>query len=207
MSAADAPFDAARVARARERRARLDALLAEFAARRRPVRVVSKRLYWHQRLADRLLRLVTLGGQDRYLTEYVTTLGRTIYVPDHFLDGEPGAVWEVLRHEAVHVRQFERYGWILMVLVYGILPLPVGLAYGRAWLEWEAYEETLRCVAEIDGIEAARSPELTERIVQRFTGPDYAWMWPFPGAVRGWIEDALVRIARERSEVGTVGES
>ena len=58
----------------------------------------------------------------------------------------------------------------------------------------EAYAETLRAVAEVEGIAAARAPELREMIVRRFTGPDYGWMWPFPRAVRRWIAEELDRI-------------
>lgn len=158
------------------------------------MRVVRKRTFWHQRLADLGLRIVTLNGQKSYLTSYVTTLGHTIYVPDDFDEWPAANRYEILRHELVHVRQFERWGWIGMVIVYGVLPLPMGLAYGRARLEWEAYAETLRAVADTEGIEAARSPALRDMIVRRFTGPDYGWMWPFPEMVKRWIAEELDRI-------------
>lgn len=180
-----------------EARKRLDTLLAEMAARRRPVRVVNKRACWHQRAAARALWLLTFGGQRTYLSHYVTTLGHTIYVPDDFDGWPPQQAWQVLRHELVHVAQFERWGWLGMIVIYGLLPLPAGLAYGRARLEWEAYRETLRAVAESEGMEAARDPKLHAQIVSRFTGPDYGWMWPFPRAVQRWIDEALIEIARE----------
>ena len=172
----------------------LDAYLDELARGPRPVRVVSKGAFWHQRLADRLLRIVTFGGQNRYLSEYVTTLGRTIYVPDDWQRVAPLRRYVVLRHEVVHVRQFERFGWIGMVLIYGLFPLPAGLAWGRARLEWEAYAETLRVTAEVYGADAARDPRLHDEIVARFTGPDYAWMWPFASTVRRWIAECLAEI-------------
>jgi hypothetical protein len=118
-------------------------------------------------------------------------------VPDDFDAWHPDQAWQVLRHELVHVRQFERLGWVLMILVYGFFPLPAGLAWGRARLEWEAYTETLRAVAESEGIEAARDPALHRQIKARFTGPDYGWMWPFEGAVQRWIDAALDEIERE----------
>lgn len=180
-----------------DHRARLDELVRSLATRPRPVRIVRKRDCWHQRAADLALRVITLQGQRTYLTQYVTTLGHTIYVPDDFPNWEPSHAWEVLRHELVHVSQFERYGWVGMVLLYGLLPLPLGLSYGRARLEWEAYRETLRAVAEAHGLAAARSPKLHAEIVRRFTGPDYGWMWPFPGSVRRWIAKALDEIERE----------
>jgi hypothetical protein len=149
-------------------------------------------------MAAWLLWALTFGGQRTYLTHYVTTLGHTIYVPEDFDRWEPAHALEVLRHELVHVAQFERWGWVGMVLLYGFLPLPAGLAYGRARLEWEAYRETLRAVAEIEGLSAAKSPSLHDEIVRRFTGPDYGWMWPFPRVVRRWIEEEVAAIGRQR---------
>lgn len=177
-------------------------LLRELAAMRPPVRVVPKAGLWHQRAIDRALRALTLGGQDRYLTEYVTTLGRTILVPAGWERVPALRRYEVLRHELVHVRQFERWGWVGMALLYGLFPLPAGLAWGRARLEWEAYAETLRVVAELEGIDAARSPRLHAEIVRRFTGPDYGWMWPFPRVVQGWIDARIAALAAGASPRG-----
>lgn len=184
----------------RRARAELARLMERFARRPRPIHVVKKSAYWHQRAAGAALFAVTFGGQDKYLSHYVTTLGHTIYVPDDFYDWAPTRALEILRHEAVHVAQFERYGFLVMVLFYGILPLPMGLAWFRARLEWEAYEETLRAVAEVEGLAAARDPALREEIVRRFTGPDYGWMWPFPRTIERWIDAALVKIEGELAQ-------
>ncbi len=173
---------------------RLERLLSSFASRNKPVLVVRKRDFVLQRLADVGLRIVTLNGQKTYLTNYVTTLGHTIYVPDDFNEWPASHRYKILRHELIHVLQFERYGWVLMTLIYGLFPLPMGLAYGRARLEWEAYAETLRATAEVSGFREASSEALTQMIVDRFTGPDYGWMWPFPNAVRKWIREELSRI-------------
>jgi hypothetical protein len=166
-------------------------------ARSRPVRVHRKSDHWHQRAAARALWVLTLGGQRTYLSRYVTTLGHSIYVPDDFDDWHPDHAWQVLRHELVHVQQFERLGWVGMILVYGFFPLPAGLAWGRARLEWEAYRETLRAVVESEGLAAARDAELHRQIIARFTGPDYGWMWPFPRSIQRWIDAALDEIARD----------
>ncbi len=185
--------------RTRASEERLADLLASMREGPRPVRVVKKREHWHQRAAAKLLWALTFGGQRTYLTHYVTTLGHTIYVPDDWDGWHPDHAWEVLRHELVHVRQFERYGWVGMILLYGFFPLPAGLAWGRARLEWEAYTETLRAVAESEGLAAARSAELHRQIIARFTGPDYGWMWPFPRAVQRWIDAAVDTIAEEQA--------
>lgn len=183
-------------ARARSR-LRLAALIERMSARERPVRVVSKGALWHQRAAGKALYYLTFGGQRTYLSHYVTTLGHTIYVPDDFDSWHPDHAYEVLLHELVHVAQFERWSFVGMLLVYGFFPLPAGLAWGRARLEWEAYRETLRAVAEVEGLAAARSPGLHAQIIRRFTGPDYGWMWPFPRMVQRWIDEALAEIAAE----------
>ena len=192
----------ARGRKGHERLSRLGALTAAMETRPRPVRVVRKSAHWHQRAAAKALWLLTFGGQRTYLSHYVTTLGHTIYVPDDFAGWAPDRAWQVLRHELVHVRQFERWGWLGMILVYGFFPLPAGLAWGRARLEWEAYRETLRAVAESEGMAAARDPALHRHLIARFTGPDYGWMWPFPRAVQAWIDAAVDEIERDLEEPG-----
>ena len=159
-------------------------------------RIVPKAGNGFSRLIDVALKVVTLGGQRRYMTHYHTVIGDTLYVPETWERmGEVDRVI-LLRHERVHLRQRRRYGFLGMALIYLIPLLPLGLAYGRARLEWEAYEETLRATAEHYGIEAVRSGPLREGIVARFTGPDYGWMWPFPRAVQRWYDRAVREIER-----------
>jgi hypothetical protein len=183
----------------------LGVLIASMGQRARPVRVLYKHRCFHQRAAGWALWALTFGGQKTYLTDYVTTLGHTIYVPEDFDRWDPARALAVLRHELVHVAQFERFGIVGMVLLYGLLPLPAGLSYGRARLEWEAYRETLRAVAEIEGLAAAKSPALHDQIVQRFTGPDYGWMWPFPKMVRRWIAEEIAAIEADLGGAGREG--
>lgn len=140
---------------------------------------------------DVALRLVTLGGQKHYLTRYHTVIGDTLYVPETWNDLPDLDRVILLRHERVHLRQRRRYGGALMAFLYLIPFLPLGLAYGRARIEWEAYRETLRATAELRGLDAARDAALREQIIGRFTGPDYGWMWPFRRVVEGWYDRAL----------------
>jgi hypothetical protein len=150
------------------------------------------------RAIDLALRIVTLGGQRHYLTKYHTVIGDTLYVPETWDELSDLDRVILLRHERVHLRQRRRYGGALMTFLYLIPFLPLGLAYGRARIEWEAYTETLRATAELRGLEAARSPDLRERIVQRFTGPDYGWMWPFRSVVEGWYDSVVAELQREQ---------
>lgn len=166
--------------------------ISEIRAEFPSFRIIAKRDDALSKAIDVTLRILTFGGQRFYLTHYHTVLGYRLYVPD---------VWErlgdvdraiVLRHERVHLRQRRRYGMALMTFLYLIPILPLGLAYGRARIEWEAYTETLRATAELAGLDQARSPALRRSIIERFTGSAYGWMWPFPRQVGAWY-DAVLR--------------
>lgn len=166
------------------------------------LRVVEKADDPFSRLVDRALRVITLGGQSAYMTRYVTTIGSSIYLPAGWRDRSPEGRYVTLRHEAVHLRQFRRHGLVVMALIYLIPIVPLGLAWGRARLEWEGYAETLRATRDVHGLDAARDPALHAYIVRQFTGPAYGWMWPFPRTVRTWIDRAVLELALEESGAG-----
>jgi hypothetical protein len=157
-------------------------------------RLVPKAESTFSKVIDVALRVVTLGRQNRYMTEYHTVIGDTLYLPSAWHRSGPLERLILLRHERIHLRQKRRLGMLLMALVYLVPLFPLGLAYGRARLEWEAYEETLRATAEFRGWEAAADPLLRARIIERFTGADYGWMWPFRRHVERWYESALREI-------------
>jgi hypothetical protein len=163
-------------------------------------RIVPKRESPLSKLIDIGLRVVTLGSQRAFMTHYHTVLGSTLYTPLCW-DSTPDLDrLIVLRHERVHLRQRRRLSFPVMAFLYIVPFFPLGLAYGRARLEWEAYEETLVATAELRGVEAIRSPELREHIVRRFTGADYGWMWPFRSAVERWYDRAVRRIEEQLEE-------
>ena len=169
----------------------IDARYAELCEELRAdgVRLVEKSRVWHQRAIHHLLRAVTLGAQSRYLDDYVTTLGDTIYVPPDWERRSTGDRWATLRHERVHVRQFRKWGLFCMTLSYLVLPLPMGLAWCRMRLERDAYEETVRAHWELGG--RAATDRLRAHVIRQFTSGSYGWMWPFPRALERWY-DALV---------------
>jgi hypothetical protein len=175
----------------------VDDLRAEFPA----FRICAKRGDRLSRAIDVLLRVVTLGGQRHYLTRYHTVIGDTLYVPETWPKLSDLDRVILLRHERVHLRQRRRYGGALMAFLYLVPFLPLGLAYGRARIEWEAYTETLRATAELRGYEALASTELREQIIRRFTGPDYGWMWPFRSVVEGWYDGVVSQLLREAETV------
>ena len=172
----------------------LEDFLSEMRAEFPRFRIVHKEHDALSKLIHRVLFLLTLGGQREYLTRYHTVLGDTLYVPTAWHGTPPRRRVITLRHERVHLRQRRRYTMLGMAWLYLVPFFPVGLAYGRARIEWEAYTETLAAIQELEGNESARSPELRRWIVAQFTGPAYGWMWPFPRAVERWYDEALTAL-------------
>ncbi|MCB9615608.1 MAG: hypothetical protein H6722_24515 [Sandaracinus sp.] len=94
----------------------------------------------------------------------------------------------------MHLRQFARWGLVPTALLYLFPILPLGLAWGRARIEWEAYAETFRATAEAYGPDAARDPRLREHVRRQFTTGAYGWMWPFASQVDRWIDEVLAEL-------------
>jgi len=180
----------------REFRAMIESMEREFPG----FRIVYKRDDTLSFLIDRALRLITWGSQSEYLTRYHTVIGNTLYVPEAWDDTSYRSRLITLRHERVHLRQRKRYGDLGMAFLYAIPFFPLGLAYGRARIEWEAYTETIRATWELEGPDAARSPALRSHIVRQFVSGAYGWMWPFPATIEKWYERVLEDLDAEQRE-------
>jgi hypothetical protein len=179
-------------------RAVLEDFLAEMRAEFPRFRVIEKAKSPLSKAIHVALSIITFGGQRSYLSRYYTVIGDRLYVPAGWHDVDPIDAVITLRHERIHLRQRRRYTLPGMTILYLLLPFPVGLAYGRARIEWEAYTETLRATLELRGEEALRSRAMRERIVSQFTGPAYGWMWPFRRVIERWYDEALERVSAER---------
>lgn len=164
------------------------------------LRLIDKHNSTLSRLLDRLVTIVTFGRQREFATRYVTTIGSSIYLPAGWAERSDQDRYIVLRHEAVHLRQFRRYGLVGMSVIYLLPILPLGLAWGRARLEWAGYRETLRATADVYGIAAAEGAGLRAHIVHQFTSGAYGWMWPFPRTIGRWIDRAMTEIRLERAD-------
>jgi hypothetical protein len=176
---------------------RSDCFVAEIHLEFPNFRIQKKRESRLQSAIHLALLVLTLGGQRVYLTRYHTVLFGVLWVPDAWDTMTDDERYILLRHERVHLRQRKRLGDVAMAFVYLVPFFPLFLAWGRARIEWEAYVETIRATAELYGVEAAAN--LRAQIVQRFVGPDYGWMWPFPKAINRWFDEALADV---RAELG-----
>lgn len=173
---------------------RLARLLEELAEEFPDHRIILKSESRFQKLLHRVLVVVTLGGNREYLTGYHTTIGRRIYVTPDWEQMARDRRYAVLMHERVHMRQFRRFTFVGMMLLYLLVPLPAGLAWFRAHFEKAAYAESIRATAEIHGFERARAPEYRQHIIDQFTGPSYGWMWPFRRSMERWYDRVLADI-------------
>ena len=170
---------------------RLDALRAEIRAEFPGFRLVPKQASPLSRVLGAVLSALTLGRQRAYMASVVTTIGRAVYVPSDWAGRSADQQYLTLRHERIHLRQFRRFGLLPMVLGYLLVPLPMGLAWVRARLEWAAYAEGLRAGRELYGPAHLADPAVRAHVVGCFTGPAYGWMWPFRRQIESWIEDEM----------------
>jgi hypothetical protein len=172
----------------------IDEIIREFPR----FRIIRKDLAWTQRAIDRLLRLVTLGAQSSYLSSYHTTLGQRVYVTPDWEELPDECRYVTLRHEREHLRQFRRFTFVGMAVLYLLLPLPLGLAWCRARFEMQGYAETIRASAEVYGVAHVQRPVFREHVVRQFLSGAYGWMWPFRRSVERWYD----RVAAEAAQRG-----
>ncbi len=144
------------------------------------------------------LIVLTFGGMRSYLGSFQTTIGCTVYVTADWDDIDPDQRYITLRHEAVHLRQFRKFTLPGMALLYVMLPVPMGLAWFRAYFEKEAYAESIRAAAEVWGAAYPRRAAYRAYVIGQFLGPSYGWMWPFREQLERWYDRVLATTAATR---------
>jgi hypothetical protein len=173
---------------------RYDALVEALGVEFPRFRIVRKdRSPLHRAIHYALIAL-TFGRMRTYLDSFQTTIGRTVYVTADWDDWHPDRRYVTLRHEAIHLRQFRRFTLPGMALLYILLPLPMGLAWFRAYFEKEAYAESIRAAAEVWGPDFPRSEGYRSHIISQFTGASYGWMWPFRAHLERWYDRVLATV-------------
>jgi hypothetical protein len=177
---------------------RYDALVEALRREFPRLRIVPKDRSPLQRAIHYALIGVTLGRMRSYLDAYQTTIGSTVYVTCDWDARDPDEKYVTMRHEAIHLRQFRTFTLPGMAALYLLVPVPIGLAWFRAYFEKEAYAETLRAAAEVWGPEAPRRAAFRRRILDQFTGAAYGWMWPFRADLERWYDRVLATIEPAR---------
>ncbi len=145
------------------------------------------------KLVDVLLKIITVGQMNTFLTGFITTMGNKVYIPASWQDLNLVNKIEILRHERIHMRQSKKYGRFIFSFLYLMAPLPVGLAFFRRKFEMEAYEESMRVLYFYKGSSAFTSL-LREFFISQFISANYFWMWPFRKSIETWYDDAIKKI-------------
>jgi hypothetical protein len=179
-----------------------DAQLVRMTAEHPSFKLIRKADSSLMRFIAVFLRIITLGWNNIFLTEFITTLGCTIYTPtwwDHHEKTLEDHVERlaILRHESVHMRQAQKLGRFKFTLMYLCWPLPAVYAIGRRKLEEEAYVESIRTEVQYFGVEVLKELNLKTSYTGYFLGPDYFWMCPFKSHVYAWYDDAIAQVKRE----------
>ncbi|MCB9740029.1 MAG: hypothetical protein H6747_12255 [Deltaproteobacteria bacterium] len=138
-------------------------------------------LYKDESRLHRAIGALVRPLNDRYLQDYTTVLFGKVAFPSRAWRAAVGeaAIYEVLRHEAVHLRDARRFP-VLFELSWLLLPLPTVLTLRALW-EYRGYAESLRARVDL-GLPV--DDAWIDWVVARFTGPDYGFMWPFPAMLR-----------------------
>lgn len=141
------------------------------------------------------LRVLTLGQSCAFLQEYLTTMGTVVYVPTRWSDFDEITRCVLLRHEAVHMRQAQRYGRLKYSLLYAFAFFPILFAWYRTKFEMEAYAESIKAEAQYRGLRQLRTSR--SFYIRQFTGPAYLWMWPWPRTIYNWYDRTLDDVWRK----------
>ncbi len=174
----------------------VQALMAEISSEFPAFRVVMKGDSRLMGAIDLFMKVVTLWRMKAFLTDFITTVGYTVYVPAAIWGSpDPFGMLCTLRHERVHMRQRSKYGMALFTFLYLFFPLPGGLAYFRMKFEREAYTESLMAAAELGATpEVVLGDSWKSVVVGAFIGPSYFWAWPFKKTINAWY-DATATLA------------
>jgi len=173
------------------------------------IKVTPKQDSLVQRIVGYLLYIPTGGS---YMTNFWTTLGNTVYKPSSADTKD----WQVLFHEAMHIRQEDRDGKILHSLKYAfpqvLAPIAVisllllglgwwsllGLvllgpipAWWRSRKELEAYTFQA-CLMELHRTNYGKG--VVSYFTKMFSGSAYLFMWPFRKSINKHITEAVLSV-------------
>lgn len=156
---------------------------------------VSKEESGLMKLINFILRCLTFGQMKTFMTDFTTTLGYTVYTPLGWGMRSETSRAVTLRHERVHMRQRQKYGFFIFSFLY-LFVLPFGRAFYRTKFEKEAYEESMLASAEYYGEDILEHKSTRDHYVKQFTSSSYLWMWTNEKDIVAWYDTTHARISR-----------
>ncbi len=142
-----------------------------------------------------------------YMTNYITTMQGTIWVPDTYLETtDKKGILETVSHETVHIRDDSKdflfsikfacpqilfipalialiivKWWLLPIALLFLLPIP---AYWRYNYEIRAYRMSLLFGKYVYGFNTQQLELTANWVVEQLSKRWYYWTWPFPSSIR-----------------------
>lgn len=171
-----------------------ESILSDLSIAYPGIKIVEKSSSRFMRLLDKLLRIISFGRINTFMTEYTTTIGLTIYTPTEFSGYSPARRAVTLLHEAVHVDQSRRFTPVLFAFLYLLFPVPILFAYFRTRFEKEAYEVTIRQSAKFYGVDLVKTHLFRQYILDQFTGPAYLYMWVHRSSIESWFDSIIASL-------------
>ena len=143
------------------------------------------------------LFLITFGGSKResFLQRYATTMGHAHFYPKEWSAREVEQIWV---HEAQHTKQFRKlafglhpiFGWPGILLLQLLSPLPIGLCYGRYWMEVDANKAFWRHAIKHWHWGSVSVYNHARHKAENISSASYFWAWPRSWAYKGYQKAA-----------------
>lgn len=146
-----------------------------------------------------LYTIITLGfkryDREAFFTRFATTIANYHFYPKEW---SPWQVETTLPHEGRHTKQLKWMGYGLHPLlglstslpVYAFLPIPIGLAYGRFYMELDAERTTWKWKLENNIITPSEVRTRAESFATTVAGPAYFYCWPKSWAIKKFKKEA-----------------
>jgi len=154
--------------------------------------IVKKSDSWFMKLINVLLLIISFGQMKRFMTDYITTIGFTTYVPSTWDSISEDEQYIVLSHEHMHMLQYNKYGFFFGFLY--LVVLPTIFTY-RSVFERQAYEISIRLTYLASGknIDFIKG-DYKAFILSQFTTSAYLWMDIRTSSLNAWYDGIVATL-------------
>lgn len=189
-----------------------DSFFKEVTLRHCPdAKAMSKSSSWFLKVAGFFMK----PFNPTFMDQYITTIGKTIYVPDSFSAYNGLEALDVIAHETQHVIDFKNspvrflirylfpqcvallslfallaflnpWLWCWLFALIFLSPIP---APGRFALEIDGYRTTILFARKVYAYTDEQMAQVYQSIVEQLSGSSYYFTWPFPKNIRKVLQD------------------